>query len=239
MLPAAVQMIDPAGTKETVYTFPKIEKNPKRGLLQRWKWWTEKDPFKPNLKGYDVQAAATEIAQSRRPRTPIERQPVGPQALPANAIVPAVVGLDYREAQKVLTTVGYQVKFQKGDPAVRRELVYRVQNQIPREKAAAKLGTVVWLTLYTSANQQTGGTVPAVSRPKVPRVTGLPFRDAEKVLRDAGYGVKFRRGVAARKAQELFATYDQIPKAGAELNKGQNVVLILFTKPAAAEPKTN
>jgi TIGR03009 family protein len=238
MLPAAVQMIDPAGTKETVYTFPKIEKNPKPGFLKRVKWWTDKDPFKPNLKGYDVQAAATEIAQPRRPRTTIGPQPIGPQPQPAEKIVPSVVGLDYLEAQKLLQRVGYEVKFQKGDPAVRRELVYRVQNQVPREKTAAKLGTVVWLTLYTSAIQQTGGTVPAVSRPTVPKVTGLPFRAAEKILRDDGYGVKFRRGVAARQAKEIFTTYDQIPAAGAELNKGQDVILILFTKPAAAQPKT-
>jgi TIGR03009 family protein len=238
MLPAAVQMIDPAGTKETVYTFPKIEKNPKTGFIEGIKWWKEKDPFKPNLKGYNVQAAATEIAQPRQSPAPIGPQPLGPQRQPAEKIVPSVVGLGYLEAQKLLKRVGYEVKLQKGDPAVRRELVFRVQNQVPREKTAAKAGTVVWLTLYTSAIQQTGGTVPAVSRPTVPKVTGLPFRDAEKILRDAGYGVKFRRGVAARQTQEIFSTYDQVPAAGAELNKGQDVILILFTKPAAAQTKS-
>lgn len=242
MLPAAVQMIDPAGTKETVYTFPRIAKNPKASLLDpfKLKWWKEKDPFKPDLRGYDAQAASTEVARPEQARPPQAvgppRQP-GPQPQAAEKLIPTVVGLDYREAQNLLTKDGFEVKFQKGVPAVRRELVYRVQNQIPRGKATAKPGATVWLTLYTPPIQQTGGTAPTVSRPTVPKVTGIPFRDAEKILRDAGYGVKFRRGVAARRPEETYLTYQQIPKAAAELNKGEDVTLVLFTKFEPAAPK--
>lgn len=240
MLPAAVQIIDPTGNKETVYTFPKIDKNPKQGLLPKLVWWKDKDPFRPDLKGYDIQipevTAQGDIsvpADALRPQAgqPAGPRPAGPQQ---QKLVPSVIGLDYREAQKVLTQSGFQVKYQKGDAAVRTELVYRVQRQTPGEKKIATPGETVWLTLYTPPIQQTGGTAPALTKPEVPVVTGMYFRDAQKVLEDAGYTVKFRRGVTARKSDEVFITYDQIPKAGAELARGGDVTLILFTKPDTA-----
>lgn len=238
MLPAAVQIVDPSGNKETVYTFPKIVKNPQKGLVEKMIWWKDKDPFRPELKGYDIQIA--ELAPQPRLKAGVEAlrpqpgeavapRPAGPQ--PDQKLVPAVVGMDYRDAQQLLTKAGFAVKFQKGQAAVRSELVYRVEKQTPGEKIVARPGDVVWLTLYTAPIQQTGGTAPALSRPEVPVVTGMHFRSAEKILKDAGYNVKFRRGVAARQNQEVFVTYDQIPKAGVELTRGQSVTLVLFTKP--------
>ena len=239
MLPAAVQIIDPSGNKETVYTFPKIDKNPKAGILKGLVWWKDKDPFRPDLKGYDIQLAdvaprealaAGAEARRPQPRQPVAPRPAGPQQ--DQKLVPSVIGLNYEEAKRVLEQSGFAVKFQKGDAAVRSELVYRVQRQIPGEKKIAKPGDVVWLTLYTPQVQQTGGTTPALSKAEVPVVTGMYFRDAEKLLKEAGYNVKFRRGVVARKSTEIFFTYDQVPKAGAELARGNEVTLILFTKPS-------
>ena len=50
-LPIAVRMIDPAGTKETTYSFQALKANARAGILPTFLGLGEKDPFKPNLKG--------------------------------------------------------------------------------------------------------------------------------------------------------------------------------------------
>lgn len=231
MLPMAVQLLDPAGTRETVYTFPRITKNPNEGLFSRLKWWKDRDPFKPDLKGYDLQAATT------APMTRDGSQPDG------SVTVPSVIGFDYQQAQKLLERAGFTVKFRKGEPAVAAPLVHHVQSQIPKPREAATDGATVWLTLYMPMVAQTAGdssegsttsSKPAtgdVESIKLPRVTGLFWKDAEKILRNLGCIPEFVQGQPAGRTSDTFVAYEQSPPAGTVVEKGQKVTLKLFIKP--------
>ncbi|MBI1315033.1 PASTA domain-containing protein [bacterium] len=243
MLPMAVQMLDPAGTRETVYTFPRITRNPNAGLFANIKWWKEKDPFQPDLKGYDVQVAgsATLVEDSAKP----------------DVAVPSVIGFDYQEAQKLLERAGFSVKFRKGEPAVAQQLIHHVQSQIPKPKEAAASGSTIWLTLYMPMVAQTSGEQPASKKPavatassaetataakpatgdvesiKLPRVTGLFWKDAEKILRNAECVPEFVPGKVAGQTTDIYVAYDQSPPAGTIVPKGQKVTLKVFVKPKA------
>ncbi|MFT4558454.1 MAG: TIGR03009 family protein, partial [Planctomycetaceae bacterium] len=161
MLPMAVQMLDPAGSRETVYTFPRVAKNPKKGWIPNF-IWKEKDVFKPDLSKYNIQAAEVapnQLAEKEPAVVPNRRQ-----------LVPAVVGFEFKKAEALLQKSGYTVKMLRGEPAKRSELTYRVQKQTPAPKTAVQNGSVVALTLYMPAIQQTSGDV---ARPVVlPKVLG-------------------------------------------------------------------
>ena len=240
MLPMAVQMLDPAGSRETVYTFPKIEKNSKQGLLPNFLPWKEKDVFKPDLSKYDIQAAEVnpdELAERKPATVPNGRQ-----------LVPSVVGFDFKQAEAILKKSGYTVKMLRGQPATRSELTYRVQKQTPEPKTAVENGSVVALTLFMPAIQQTGGEAVGsnsgvaeavggvVARPvTLPKVVGAHWKDAEKVLKAAGVAIKFRQGRVAVNPADVFKVYDQTPAAGSRVNAGDVVILTLFVSPEIAE----
>ena len=65
----------------------------------------------------------------------------------------------------------------------------------------------------------------------IPNVVGLPWTEAEKVLKARGVTVKFRRGRAAIREGDVFRVYDQSPKEGTAVAKGEAIYLTLFTKP--------
>ncbi|NQV23072.1 MAG: PASTA domain-containing protein [Rhodopirellula sp.] len=242
MLPMAVQLLNPAGTGETVYTFPRIAKNPEKGLLQKLLPWKEKDPFKPDLSKYDIQAA--EVA----PEEVAERQPA---TVPnGRQLLPSVIGFDFKQAESLLQKSGYTVKLIRGEPAARNELTYRVQKQDPAPKTAVENGSVVALTLYMPAVQQTGGESPAaapkstttsaveaspVARPvTTPKVIGAHWKDAQKTLTTAGLIIKFRQGRVAASSADIFKVYDQQPAAGTAVKAGDTVTLTLFISPELA-----
>lgn len=222
MLPMAVQLLNPAGTGETVYTFPRIAKNPEKGLLQKLLPWKDKDPFKPDLRKYDVQIAEVP------PERIAEKEPAaGPkQRIP----VPSVIGFDFKEAKDILQRSGYTVKMLRGEPAARNELTYRVQKQVPAPKTVVNSGSVVSLTLYMPAIKQTGGEAPVARPVTTPKVIGANWKDAEKVLTTAGLKVKFRQGRVATSAGDVFKVYDQIPVAGTKLKEDDTVILTLFIR---------
>lgn len=227
MLPMAVQLLNPAGTGETVYTFPRIAKNPEKGLLQKLLPWKDKDPFKPDLSKYDVQL------EEIPPERVAEKQPA---TVPnARQVVPSVIGFNFKEAKDILQRSGYTVKMLRGEPAKRDALVYRVQKQTPEPKTAARTGDTVSLTLYMPTIEQTGAETPRsqtpVARPvSSPKVIGANWKDAEKTLTDAGLQVKFRQGRVAASAGDVFRVYDQIPAAGTKLKKDDTVILTLYIR---------
>lgn len=222
MLPMAVQMLDPPGTRETVYTFPRISKNPEKGLLQKLLPWKDKDPFKPDLSKYDIQAAEVE-------REEVAAQPAADPA--GKKLVPSVIGVDFKKAEEILKRSGYSVKMLKGDPAANDELVYRVQKQTPEPRSAVQPGTAVALTLYMPAIEQTSGETPAAKALAAPKVIGAHWKDAEKVLRAAGLNVKFRQGEVATRPDDVFRVYRQQPLAGTSMQAGDDVILTLFIAP--------
>lgn len=236
MLPMAVQMLDPAGSRETVYTFPRIAKNPKQGWLPNF-FWKEKDVFKPDLSKYSIQAA--EVAPEELAEKPPATVP-GKQQL-----VPSVIGYDFNQAKELLEKSGYKVRMLRGEPAKTEKLTYRVQSQTPVPKTAVENGSVVALTLYMPAIQQTGGEAAAkpvenspAGRPVVlPRVLGAHWKDAEKTLKAAGLTIKFRQGRVAANAGDVFKVYDQQPAAGGSVKPGDTVILTLFINQEIADKK--
>jgi len=245
MLPMAVQMVDPAGTKETVYTFPRIEKNPAPNrLIGLLPFFKDKDPFKPELKGYDLHAAteAPEDHPVARNQKPVPgpapapgNNPAQPAApIPGRGAVPSVVGFEFKAAQTLLERAGYQVKFLQGEAAVTDQLKYRVQAQKPAPLAALAPGETVWVTLYGPPIQQTGAVVEKAGG-RVPDVTGRHWKDAEKVIAAAGYEVKLRQGTVATRADDIFKVVEQSPAAGTPLAPGQPIVLTLLTRPTAGQ----
>ena len=232
MLPMAVQMLDTARTRETVYTFPNVEKNPKPSLLARGalfqKIFGSNDPFRPNLKGYDIQGATR----------PGAARPPGNPALQGNRI-PSVIGLNYKQAEQVLKARGYTVKFYRGEPAINADLKFKVANQNPKPREPGENGQLIKVTLYTEPIQQAGDTAPTpptkpVTTAKgngIPNVVGLPWTEAEKVLKARGLTVKFRRGRAAIREGDVFRVYEQSPKEGAAVGKKDAIYLTLFAKP--------
>jgi TIGR03009 family protein len=227
MLPMAVQMLDPPGSQETVYTFPRIEKNAKKGLLPSFFPWREKDPFKPDLSDYDIQAAQInpeKVAEAKPAAGPKRKQ-----------LVPSVVGFDFKEAQAILQKSGYTVKMLRGEPASSDKLIYRVQRQTPVPKTVVESGSVVALTLYVPPVEQASGETPVARSITSPKVVGIHWKDAEKVLRGTGLEVKFRQGRVAATTGDVFNVYDQQPAAGTAMKKGDTIILTLFIRPDMAK----
>jgi len=222
MLPMAVQMMDPPGTRETVYTFPQISKNPQKALLDRFTFWKEKDPFKPDLKGYQIQLAEV------------------------SAPVPSVVGMDHVAAKTLLERSGYKVRLLQGAPAPREELKFRVQKQDPPAKEELQKGGQVSLTLYIAPVQQTSSEVPQALPPaqsagqlRVPELRGMGWQEAKAQALKMGLVPKFTYGKTALKSEEIYDVYEQSPAPGTLMKSDEIVVLTLFNKPAASAPATS
>ena len=234
MLPMAVQMLDPAGTRETVYTFPQIEKNPRPNLLTGGKLFQRifgtSDPFRPSLRGYEVQAASQPTAGNRETAVAGTTPPAKGNPIPADAdksAVPAVIGFNYTEAEQIIKRSGYPVKFYRGEPATNEQLKFRVASQEPPPRTPLNPGQLVKLTLYTE---------PAPAG--VPSVIGLSWKEAEALLKSRKLTVKFRRGKTAPRDTDVFQVYEQSPPGGTPATQGGNVTLTLYTKPATGSAKT-
>ena len=208
MLPVAVQMMDPTGKRETVYTFPDIKKNPRKALIP----WMAQDPFNPKLKGYVVQAAL----------------PVVKEAGPSGK-VPAIIGFNYKIAEQKLKQAGYKPEFVEGPAAINKDLIHHVANQTPKGRTALKAGSVVRVALFTPPAQQVG-----VKVPTVPKVAGLHYKDAEAKVKAAGFVPKYHRGRVALQEKDVLRVYEQTPPAGAILERGDQVHMTLFVKSAPA-----
>lgn len=169
-LPAAVRMIDPAGTKETVYSFLALKVNAKAGILPAFLGGGEKDPFKPNLKDLKVVVKApideraeqtdglnggTKVvpASGSGPamKSPTINQPprvAKPDSAKASPKVPSVVGLGGANAKTILEEQGYKVVGKWGALADREEQVRCVEQQEPDAKTALPQGETVTIWLF-------------------------------------------------------------------------------------------
>jgi TIGR03009 family protein len=121
-LPAAVKMIDPAGTRETVYVFQNLSINP-RNFVPWWKGGG--DPFRPNLRGWKI-VNKTPSAK----KTPANIRQVSGKTVR----MPSLVGLPAREARDILLKLGLKVdgkNFRAGKNATRKELLFVIYQQQP------------------------------------------------------------------------------------------------------------
>ncbi len=175
-LPDAVQLIDPAGTKETVFVFKNLGVNAPK-LLER----LGKDPFKPNLKGLKVvnqvpvdervqqadgvgtdkrvqpvqgtQSATKSVSEATAKTKPkSETTPEGTIKSQGSAktqpIVPPLIGLEWTKAQQILERLGYEVSFKRGSVAEDQEQINHVERQQPNATDAHPAGQKVILWLY-------------------------------------------------------------------------------------------
>ncbi len=177
-LPSAVQLIDPSGNLETVYTFLELQVNKKPIFPALWGG----NPFQPNLKSYRLIVNEPTIAgppNGTPPRNP--NDPRAPERVAANPVsnpaapranplanpnfpprpetVPSVVGLDWEDATKVLKELGCTVKYVEGEVATEEKLVFRVYEQQPKPRTPLSSGQVVYLRLYAKA-KVAGGDAP-------------------------------------------------------------------------------
>ena len=138
-LPRAVQLIDPAGTNETVFTFKDLKVNEPRGVFKLF----QKDPFAPKLRGYKVAShvGKTQAADPKQPPVVDPKQ--------AGTTVPSVLHFPWETARDTLAKAGYAVRYEKGTPASREELVYVVYDQQPRPGTRLEKDQTIVLTLYT------------------------------------------------------------------------------------------
>lgn len=175
-LPDAVRLIDPAGTKETVFVFGAMEKN-SRNLLPSW---LSKNPFKFEDRSYQIVIKNMDDERAEQPERPnskiIQAGGVRPASKPAienseNATptngpksklstlppgtVPSVVGLDHNKAKEILATLGFKVSLKMGSPANNDEQIYRVEKQQPdaRTKLAEGEKVTLWLFIKPSATE--------------------------------------------------------------------------------------
>ena len=124
-LPTAVQLLDPAGTKTTVYKFGEVEVN----SFNLFSWFGN-NPFHPNLFGYKpVQNSA-----------PVKV--IGAEG------APSVIGLRHDQAKQVLVARGFDVKILRGPAAPNPQVAFHVKEQLPLPKQAIEPGGTVTLTLY-------------------------------------------------------------------------------------------
>ena len=175
-LPKAVRLIDPAGTKETVFVFGELEKN-SRCLLPTW---IKGNPFKFEDRSFKIttknmgEERADGLDGSNGKVVPAggSRLPTKPAAggtnkatAPANGpksklstlapgTVPSLIGLDHNKAQEILETLGYQVSLKKGSPANREEEIFRVQRQQPDARSKLAEGETVTLWLFIKPKEQ-------------------------------------------------------------------------------------
>ncbi len=241
MMPEAVQMIDPAETTETVYTFPEVQKNPKKGnfistLLNR-----NQDPFKPDLKGYKF-IDSGKVAEKK---SVVERDPKSKAPPTGDPVVPSVIGLEFEEAKKILEARGYKAQFFKGKPANTPQQTFHAYEQVPAPKTQLAQGSIVKVQVFTEPPIETtkavdrGADAPAKGGDRnglsMPNVRGLPFKDAEQRLKDGGYEVKFVRGRVAARPEDVFKVESQSPPAGTKMREGDTVTLTLFIAEPAAK----
>jgi len=141
-LPGAVQLIHPGGNQSTVYSFKKVEANKNKGLIAGF---FGKDPFTPDLDGYQLQGKV--VAEA----APGEPKPAAPAPIKVAAFkVPNMVGRDWKTAETMLQQMGFKTKVWRGDPAEEPKLIYQVYEQVPIPGSTAKKGETVHLKLYVN-----------------------------------------------------------------------------------------
>ena len=144
-LPTAVKLVDPAGTKDTVYKFKNMEIN-KNGIIEKL---LGKNPWDPRL-GRDYQVhmigrgSEQPVAQNAPAMADQKRSPV----------IPNVIGMNHHAATKSLLKAGVsekKIRRLNAGNAPNTDLTYTVQNQNPPPNTPVGKVTQVVLKIYDKA----------------------------------------------------------------------------------------
>lgn len=154
-LPTAVQLLDPAGTKITVYRFQDFKKNQK-DWIGSWMNTNAKTRFTPDMRDFQVQVVGEEKPVETAENAAKPAIGDGPPAL-VN-----VSGLNHNDAVKQLERQGLkrvkgnaavnQIELEAGPAAKNADEVYTVKSQDPPPGTPVKPGMKVRLTIYTDPN---------------------------------------------------------------------------------------
>lgn len=246
-LPLAVRMMDPAGKKETVFTFGRMKIND-NGFFSKF---FGKNPYEPDLKGYKWVMNKT-VPVDENVAMPAANQ--NPQ-MNQGPVVPPVTNFKWADAKTLLEKAGYQVKVYAGEPAPGPELQYVVYQQLPAGREKLAPGSVVKLVVYNKPAEQPANPQqpmpqqpanPQVPQPQpmqpasqinvaaqqgVPSVINLHWKDAQAALEQAGYVVKKQPGRPIDAADKQYTVYEQNPPARTAHPKGGIVVITLYDDP--------
>ncbi len=162
-LPIAVQLVDPAGTKITVYSFSNLKVNENKFIDSVIDQQDPKTRFTPDLRGFNVnisdkgepQTAETEPADE-------DTRPVPKQGAQRKAEPPALVnvlGMPHTEALIQLQRQGLKrikedqektnIILESGPPAKNEADIYTVKSQDPPAGTPLEKGMKVKLTIWT------------------------------------------------------------------------------------------
>ena len=146
-LPSAVKLIDPAGTKRTVYKFSDMKIG--GGIADFFK----KDPWNPRINGYQIHVI--------QPGQDGSEQPMEPQAIATGGpiMVPNVVGQNHKTAEEMLIKAGIppeNISKQNYGPAPKAEWTYLVRTQEPAANTHFDPATKVVLMIFDRPQQNAG-----------------------------------------------------------------------------------
>ena len=162
-LPMAVQLVDPAGTKITVYTFTNFTVN-KPTFLDHLTFKNPKTRFSPDMREFNVQIVETDgppVARTADPKNgPLAlHEPAKPRrtADPESTGLINVGGVKHNEAVLQLERQGLkrtkdeatnEIVLQAGPPAQKPEDIYTVRSQNPPPGTPLKPGMKVTLEIW-------------------------------------------------------------------------------------------
>ena len=152
-LPVAVQLLDPAGTKITVYKFRDFKKNQKS--LAEFLGGNPKTHFTPDLRDFQVQI----IGDEKPPEISGKPDPKLAPGDAGEAALANVSGMKHDDAVKQLQRQGLkrlkgdqqanQIVLEAGPPATSPEQVFTVRSQEPAPGTPLKPGMKVKLSIWT------------------------------------------------------------------------------------------
>lgn len=212
-LPSAVWMVDPPGSRETVFTFYEFEVN-KTSLLDKVfgrKWWVL------DLKGYKIVDA-------------MPRQPV--------AGMPNLSGVTYKNALALSKKLNVKMEVCTATVAKKASHVNLIYNQLPMVGAPLRPGQKIFVSMFVDPKKFKAANVKVV-----PKLNGVHFKTAEAKLKQMGYRVELRRGTVTKNGADVYKVENQYPNAGQPALKNSKIVLWLLvnaddrkTKRTAARP---
>lgn len=157
-LPTSVKLLDPGEKSSTVYSFTKIEINKGNGFINTV---LGRNPFKPDLKGYNVQViepGQNSMADAgNAPPRQSDAQGMNERNMKPAAVarIPNVIGKSHEQAEQDLLNAGVPkslISKQRAGAAKRPQDVYKVRDQNPRAgtpvSAVLKSKTKIALAIY-------------------------------------------------------------------------------------------
>ncbi|MCA9083425.1 MAG: PASTA domain-containing protein [Planctomycetaceae bacterium] len=140
-LPTAVKLVDPAGTKRTVYKFEDMKVN-NRGIISTV---LGKTPWDPKIDGYQIHVIQ-----------PAEDQQIADVNKPSQGqTIPNVLGQPHDVATQMLLSAGIpreNISKQNAGPAPKDDLTYRVREQNPKPGSPVNRSEKVVLLIFDKYN---------------------------------------------------------------------------------------